>query len=80
MSSRFEKFANDMQDDLTIVADFVANPKEVMYKYGLSDDEISAVMNRDSSAITILTGNDAMTQGVLSGAHTPTCRPTKTII
>lgn len=80
MSIRFEKFANDMQEDLSMVADFVANPKGVMNQYGLSDDEISAVMNRDSSAITILTGNDAMTQGVLSGAHTPTCGPTTTRI
>lgn len=78
MSKGFEKFVMDVQGNFSVVADFTQSPIEVMRKYGLTEEEIDAVMNKDVNILAMLTGSESMVSGILSGAHTPTC-PTGSI-
>ncbi len=76
MSIGFKELVGALQGDFLLVAEFLENPQQVVSRYKLSADEQNAILNRNFEALTSLSGSSELAQGVVSGAHTPVCKPT----
>lgn len=75
---KFENLIQDLQGNPNLIATFIANPKEVLDEYALSNDERSAILSGDMATLTNVGVNNNLAAGVLSGAHTPSCSPVTT--
>jgi hypothetical protein len=76
MSAGFKELVSNLQGNFTLIAEFLSNPEMVISGYSLTDVESKALLSRDADALAALCGSQQLAQGVLSGAHTPTCHGT----
>lgn len=75
MSVDFQNLVQALQNNFALLAEFLEEPKKVISRYNLTDEECKALLSRNVDVLAELCGSQQMAAGVLSGAHTPTCRP-----
>jgi len=57
--SKLIDFLTDLGQDAELLKDFQESPEQTMKDYGLNDDEIKAVMDRDEDKVRELSGAKA---------------------
>ncbi|GGI68150.1 hypothetical protein [Shewanella gelidii] len=56
--SKLKDFMVDLASDAKLTEAYRQNPIDTMKSYGLTDDEIKAVMSNDQDALKKITGED----------------------
>ncbi|ASJ97442.1 hypothetical protein [Shewanella marisflavi] len=63
--SKLSDFFQKLGSDAALLEAYKADPEGVMQNYGLSDEEIAAVMSGDKEQIDSLSGDSSDTQAYL---------------
>lgn len=67
--NNFNVLIHDLQSNVSVISDFLADPKKVIGQYNLTNDQVSALLSRDITALDNLGIEKSIAVGALSGAH-----------
>jgi cephalosporin hydroxylase len=65
----FDVLINELQSNVSVISDFLANPKKVIEEYNLTDEQKKAMLSRDIASLDNLGIEKSVAVGALSGAH-----------
>ncbi|MBF0780642.1 MULTISPECIES: arginine deiminase [unclassified Granulicatella] len=73
-----EKLISDLQGNPNLIADFILDPEATVDRYDLSAHQRKAILSGDLDSLVSIGISNNLAVGVMSGAHTPYCRPVRT--
>lgn len=65
----FDVLINDLQSNVSVISDFLDNPKKVISQYDLTSEQANALLSRDITSLDNLGIEKSIAVGALSGAH-----------
>lgn len=65
----FDVLIQDLQSNVSVISDFLADPKKVIGQYDLTNEQASALLSRDITSLDNLGIEKSIAVGALSGGH-----------
>lgn len=71
----FNDLVENLQGNPNLIAEYISNPISVLEKYNLTSEEHDALLSGSFEGLISLGVSGELAAGVLSGAHSATCKP-----